>query len=145
MTASASLPWIPGAVRALLLADEEFAASCGGYCATRAPADITGPFAQCRMVGNYSLGGNVGYRPLVQVDGWAPESMSSTDPTFAAWNVAANAARVLAAAANVRWQSIDYTARVVDGPMEGAPDTSRGPASPLLRFLVRAELTVHNY
>lgn len=142
---TAALPWMPGAVRALLLADAEFTAACGGYCAATAPSTITGPFAQLRLVGNYPLAGNVAFKPLVQVDGWAPASMTTTDPTGAAWRVAAEAARVLAEAANVTWRSVGYTARVVDGPMEGAPDTSRGTATPLLRALVRAELTVHNH
>lgn len=142
---TAALPWIPGAVRALLLADTGFAAACGGYCASNAPASITGPFAQLRLAGNYSLAGNVAYKPLIQVDGWAPESMTSADPVLAAWTVAAEAARVLAGAANIRWQTVDYTPRVVDGPMEGASDTSRGPSSVLVRSLVRAELTVHNH
>ncbi|MGW5645063.1 hypothetical protein ACWEV3_40980 [Saccharopolyspora sp. NPDC003752] len=142
---TAALPWVPGAVRALLLADAEFSAACGGYCAPTSPTTITGPFAQLRLVGNFPLAGNVAFRPLVQVDGWAPASMTTVDPTAAAWRVAAEAARVLAGAANVRWSSIDYSARVVDGPVEGVADTSRGTATALLRALVRAELTVHNH
>lgn len=143
---TAALPWIPGALRSLLLADPMFSASCGGYCASRPPGAISGPFAQLRMAGNYNLDGqNIGWKPLVQLDGWAPADLSSQDPVLATWKIASEAARVLAKAANVSWQTIHYTASVVDGPMEGSADTSRGPASPLIRHLVRAELTVHNH
>lgn len=140
-----TLPWMPGAVRSLLLADAAFSAACGGWCTPSAPTRITGPFAQVRIAGNYAVDArNSVYRPLIQIDGWAPEDLAGEDPTLATWQIAAEAARILAGARNVAWQSVHYTARVVDGPMVGEPDTSRGPSSALIRHLLRAELNVHN-
>lgn len=137
-----SLPWIPGAVRALLLADPEFAEACPGGVSPRAPADVTRPYATVQAVGNYQMDANATvYRPLIQVDGWCGSTSSSPQPL--AWRVAAEAARVLSAARNAPWQDLHFTARLTDGPMELPPDVSRGPSLPVYRAVIRAELTVH--
>lgn len=136
-------PWIPGAVRVLLLSDAGFVAACGGRCSTRAPSDVTQPFAVIRVAGNNAITPDgVAFSPLVQVEGWCAPG-GDADPESTAWGIAAQAARVLGRARNVGYESLRYSARVVDGPMPGPVDTSRGASTPLYRALVRAELTAH--
>lgn len=135
-------PWIPGAIRALLLADAGFVAACGGRCSTRAPSDITRSYATVQTPGNRAITADgVAFSPLVQVDGWCAPG-GEEDPEVVAWRIAAAAATVLGRARNVTYQTIAYSARLVDGPLAGV-DTSRGTDSPLYRALVRAELTAH--
>lgn len=135
------LPWLPGAIRVLLLADLDFNSACQGRAGTRLPGDMTKPFAQIRVPGGLDLGGG-GYKPLVQVDGWAAPA-DGEDPEIVVWRIATRAARVLRTARNVQYQSMHYTPRVLDGPM-ATEDTSRGPDAPLYRALIRAEITIHN-
>lgn len=136
------LPWIPGAIRALLLADLDFTAACQGRAGTRLPADMTRPYAQIRIPAPGGDMGGGGYRPLVQVDGWAAPG-DGEDPERVAWRIATRAARVLRYARNVAYESMHYSPRVIDGPL-AAEDTSRGTGSPLYRALIRAEITIHN-
>lgn len=135
------LPWIPPAVRALLLADATFNTACGGRCGTRA-GDATKPYALVRATAIPRDTSAGVWSPLVQVDGWCGAGASSLDPEEAAWQIAVSAARVLARARNVTWQNIRYSARVTDGPIPDI-DTSRGSDNPMYRALIRAELTVH--
>lgn len=138
-----ALPWIPGSVRSLLMADAPFAAACQNRCGTRLPTDMTKPFAQIRVAGGFSMSGDdVAWSPIIQLDGWAAPG-GDVDPEVAAWNIAAAAARVLGRARNVTYESMRYTARLIDGPLTDV-DTSRGTGSPLYRALIRAELRVHN-
>jgi hypothetical protein len=135
------LPWIPPAVRVLLLADAEFTAACGGRCVTRLPSDMTKPVAQLRATAipiDVSAGA---WSPMVQVDGWCAPG-GPVDPEQAAWRVAVAASRVLARARNVAWENIHYKARVTDGPLTDI-DTARGLTAPLYRAFIRAELIVH--
>lgn len=143
MTAPAPpiLPWIPPAVRALLLPDPEFAAACGGRCSTRLPADVSKPTATLQATAvpiDVSAGM---WSPMVQVDGWCAPG-GPVDPEQAAWRIAVAAARVFARARNVPWQNIRWSARVTDGPMTDI-DTARGESAPIYRAFIRAELKVH--
>lgn len=137
-----SLPWIPGAVRQLLLADPVFNAACGGRLMTILPSGLTF-CAQLRLPGNNSISGDgVAFSPLVQVDGWCVPGIPGTDPEMKAWEIAAEAARVLGRARNVTYQTMSYSGRLIEGPLPDV-DTSRGEDSPLYRAIVRAGLAVH--
>lgn len=136
------LPWVPGAVRQLLLADAGFATACGGRVMTILPSTITF-CAQLRLPGNNSISGDgVAYSPLIQVDGWCVPGISGVDPERKAWEIAAHAARVLGRARNVIYQTMSYSGRLVEGPLPDV-DTSRGESTPVYRAIVRAELAVH--
>lgn len=136
------LPWIPPAIRTLLLADSGFSATCGGRCSTRAPSNVTAPYATIQTPGGFALDASAGaWTPLVQVDGWCPPG-GATDPEKAVWAIAATAAAVLSRARNIAYQNIHYTARVTDGPLTDE-DVTRGAANPLYRALIRAELVIH--
>lgn len=143
MTAPAPpvLPWIPPAIRELLLSDLEFAAATGGRVSTRHPSDVTRPYATLQATAvpiDVSAGA---WSPMVQVDGWCAPG-GEVDPEQAAWRIAVAAARVLSRARNVAWENIRYRARVTDGPLTDI-DTARGASSPLYRAFIRAELLVH--
>lgn len=140
------LPWVPAAIRAYLLADPQFAALVPGRVGTRLPKDMTLPYAQVRVSGpGPDLGGG-GYKPLVQVDGWAaPAEPDAEDPERVAWRIATRAAQVLRTARNVPYESMRYSiSRILDGPFAPDPDVSRGDSSPLYRAVIRAEVTIHN-
>jgi hypothetical protein len=136
------IPWVPGAVRQLLLADTGFNTACGGRLSTRLPGIVTF-CAQLRVSGLNSLSGDgVAWSPLVQVDGWCAPDIAGTDPEVKAWQIAAAAARVLGRIRNVTYQNMTYSGRLIEGPIPDV-DTSRGESSPLYRAIVRAELAVH--
>lgn len=140
----APLPWIPDAIRERLLADVVFAGLLEpDRVVFDQPPDVTVPFATIQVPGNIPISGDgVAYSPLVQVDGWCPTS----DPAAAriAWDIASAAGLVLGRSRNISYGSINYSARITDGPMSGPLDVSRGSASPLKRALIRAELRVHS-
>lgn len=143
MTAPAPpvLPWIPPAARSVLLADADFTDACGGRLSTRAPADVSQPFATVQatvLPVDVSAGA---WLPMVQVDGWCPPG-GTVDPEQAVWRIAVAAALVFARARNVAYENVHYSARVTDGPLTDI-DESRGKANPLYRAFIRAELTVH--
>lgn len=135
-----SLPWIPGAIRVPLLADTQFNTACGGRLSTRLPSPLTF-CARIRLAGNNSLSGDgVAWSPLVQVEGWcAPDLEGIPNPDEKAWDIAAEAARVLSRLRNISYQNTHYSSRVVEGPLPDV-DTSRGESTPLYWALVRAEL-----
>lgn len=142
MTAPGPIPWIPGAVRQLLLADPAFVTACGNRLMTRLSSTVTF-CAQLRAPGLNSLSGDgVAWSPLVQVDGWCAPGIPDTDPEVKAWEIAAHAARVLGRARNVTYQNMTYSGRLIEGPIPDV-DTSRGESTPLYRAIVRAELAVH--
>lgn len=135
------LPWIPPAIRTLLLADEDFTEACGGRLSTRSPADVSLPYATVQATAlprDVSAGA---WSPLVQLDGWCAPG-GPVDPERAAWDIAVSAARVFSRARNVAYLNIRYTARVTDGPLTDIDET-RGSANPLHRAFIRAELIVH--
>lgn len=140
----AALPSMRHAVRALLVADAGFVAVLPMARLTfKAPPSVTTKYGTIQIPGNNSLSGDgVAWSPLVQVDGWCPMTDEAADDL--AWDIAAAAAAVLGRARNVTYQNITYSARLIDGPMAGPPDVSRGESEPLARALIRAELTVHN-
>jgi hypothetical protein len=139
---TAVIPWVPGAVRRQLLDDPTFFAECGGQVLTRLPSEITF-CAQLRIAGNNSLdGAGVAFSPLVQLDGWCAPGLDGIDPEMKAWQIAAAGAAVLGRIRNAIYQTMSYSARVVEGPLPDV-DTSRGESAPLYRAIVRAELAVH--
>lgn len=132
------IPWIPGAVRQLLLADAEFTAACGGRVSTILHSTVTF-CAQIRTPGLNSMSGDgVAWSPLVQVDGWCAAGLG-LEPEVKAWEIASHAARILGRARNVTYQNMTYSGRLVEGPLPDV-DTSRGESTPLYRAIVRAEL-----
>lgn len=141
MTDPAPIPWIPPAIRALLLADSAFAAECGGRVSTRLPSTVAF-CAQIRVPGLNSLSGDgVAWSPLVQVDGWCSPDVAGVDPEQKAWAIAAHAARILGRARNITYGTMTYSGRLIEGPIPDV-DTSRGESTPLYRAIVRAELSV---
>lgn len=138
---STPVPWIPAALRIPLLADATFNTACGGRLSTRLTGRITF-CAQLRVAGNNSLdGGGVAFSPLVQLDGWCAPGLD-VDPEVKAWEIAAAGAAVLGRIRNLIYQTMAYSARIVEGPLPDV-DTSRGESTPLYRAIVRAELAVH--
>jgi hypothetical protein len=136
------LPWIPAALRAYLLADAPFTAASGGKVSTRAPSSVTEPYVTLQLPTPLGVMGGGGYKPIVQVDAWCDPG-GAEDPEVIVWRIALRAARRLERARNVAYQTMRWSARVLDaGPLP--PDKSRGDDSPLYRAMCRAELTVHN-
>lgn len=147
MTAPAPLlPYVPGAVRAFLLADAEFRARVVERCSTRAPGDILRPFAVVQSLP--SAGGDASggvWRPIVQVTGWcgkAAGEAAQLDPEFVAWNIAVHAAALLSRARNVAYQNMHWSADPYEGPIR-LLDTTRGDATPLYGQGIRALLKIH--
>lgn len=136
-----SLPWVPGAVRAVLLADATFSGLIGApRVLFEAPPSVTTSFVIIQAPGGFSLSGDgVAWSPLVQVDAYSP---ITPDARKDVWTLVATAAQVLGRARNIGYESMFYSGRIVDGPLEGV-DTSRGTANPLRRALIRAELKAH--
>ena len=138
------LPWVSLAVKNLLAADAAFVAAVGaaGRIYTRAPSSVTGPYVTIQLPTPLGAMGGGGYKPIVQVDAWRAEA-GTEDPELAVWRIAMRAKNVLQVARNVQYQTMHWSARVIDaGPLP--PDKSRGDDSPLYRAMVRAELTIHN-
>jgi hypothetical protein len=140
------LPYLPGAIRSLLLADSTFNTRCGGRCTVKkAPPDVTSPFAVVQMPGSNPLD-DQGWalKPLIQVNAWCPEAWS-TDPDKTTWDMIDAAWGVLSHARYVTVTdtrgTTAYTVRLVDGPLP-TEDVSRGTSTPLQGYLLRAELTV---
>ena len=139
------LPWIPGALRELLLFDPDFTAACHGRVSTKAPSDVVTPFALARPMVNSVIpldGG--GYKVMVQVDGnCASGGYGGEEAEVITWRIADRAKRVFLRSRNVEYQTMHYSMRVVGlGPLP--VDVSRGESSPLDRAGVRAEMTIHN-
>lgn len=142
------LPYLPALLRGYLLADATFSGLCGGRCGTRAPADITTPYAVVQAPGGFPADASAGaWVPLAQVNGWCAPGNGATDPEVAAWNIAARAAVLLSRARNVVWAGPNGSparwsvSRIIDGPLP-IRDDSRGEAVPVYGCLVRAELRV---
>lgn len=135
-------PWVPGAIRAYLLADAAFATASAGRVGSRLPSDMTKPFVQIRVIGNISLSDtSFAKSPLVQLDCWVAPG-GSGDPEVVSWDLAAAAADLLSRARNVSYEDMTWRARLVDGPI-GNIDTTRGTGSPLYGALIRVELKTH--
>lgn len=134
-------PWVPGAVRAFLLADVAFAAACESRCGTRLPDDMTKPFVQVRVSGNIVLTAGFAKSPLVQIEPWVPPGRV-LDPEVEAWNLAELAGNLLDKARNVTYSGMTWSGRWVDGPIPRV-DVTRGEASPLYGAPIRIELKTH--
>lgn len=137
------LPFIPAAVRALLVNDDRWTALVTpARTLTRAPANVTTPFALVKAPPAVPLDVSGGaWAPLVQVEFYCPPT-GVEDPETVAWRGAATAAAILSRTRNATYQTMRYKARVIDGPLTDV-DTSRGDSTPLYRAFIRAELTVH--
>jgi hypothetical protein len=137
------VPHLAGAVRAFLLGDASFAALVPGGLLTAAPTDVTKPFA-VMLTSATPLSADAGaWRGTIALNGCATIPSGTTQPLTVAWDIAATAAALFARARNVVYQTIVYSARVTDGPMEMPLDKSRGDAAPVYGVQVRAELTIH--
>lgn len=136
------LPWMPAAIRALLLSDSSFTVLIHpSRLVFKAPPTVTTPFVVIQVPNAApSTGDGVGWKPMVQVDAYTPASEADAAETV--WNLAATAARVLGRARNISYSGITYSGRHFDGPRPDV-DTSRGTSSPLARATVRAELVLH--
>jgi hypothetical protein len=138
------LPWIPGAVRAYLLTDAPFAASCGSRVQTRGDSSIVLPYCTVRMVtGTASLGGGT-YKPVVQIDAWSLDNQAE-DVEIVVWRIAFRASRALETARNVAYQTLHWSTARVLGVNALDPDKSRGDSAPLYRAAARVELSIHNH
>lgn len=137
------LPFVPGMIRAFLLADPAWTAAFPApRTVTRAPASATTPFALVKAPPAVPVEASAGaWTPLVQVEAYAPAG-ANPDPEVTAWQGAALAAALLSRARNVPYQNCWWSARVIDGPLPDV-DISRGNANPLYRAIIRAELRVH--
>jgi hypothetical protein len=142
------LPWIPAAIRQALLEDAAFVAACGGagrIATTRAPSDVTKPFALARLVVNSvtTLGGG-GYRAWIQIDGFCPVTGyggEEADPI--AWRIATRGKRALERVRNRPYESMRFSChpRAV-GALD--PDDSRGDDATLSRAAAQIEVVIHN-
>lgn len=139
----APLPSMRRVVRDFLLSQSAFASLITAERVVfKAPPDVTTKFVVVQIPGNTAISGdNVAWSPLVQVDGYCPDS--DAESADVAWDLAAAAAEAFREARNVTIGTISYRARVLD-LLPAAPDVSRGTSNPLARALMRAELTVHN-
>jgi hypothetical protein len=143
------LPYVPGAIRQLLLADSAFTAAVGGRCTVKkSPPDVTSPFAVVQIPGGAPLD-EQGWvlQPLIQVNVWCPDSWAAADPDVVAWDGISAVRRVLQSARYVTYSdtrgSMTYSARITDGPLP-TEDTTRGDSTPLQGYLLRAELTLQD-
>jgi hypothetical protein len=140
------LPHIPGAVRALLLADATFKTRCFDRCTVkRAPSDVTQPFAVVQMPGNIPMDGQGwAFKPLVQVNAWCPQEWTD-DPDVVTWDMIDAAIGVFSKARYVTVTdergATAYTIRLTDGPLP-TEDKTRGDGNPLQGYWIRGELTL---
>jgi hypothetical protein len=142
------LPWLPGAVRELLLADGPFAAACPSarLATSAAPGTVTTPFALMRVVvGSLRPLGGGGYLVDVQLDAFCPKAgYDGEEADRIVWRIAHRATRALIQAKNVPYQTMHWSTRRIPfaGPLD--PDKSRGDDATLNRAAARAELAIHN-
>jgi hypothetical protein len=144
VTVESDLPWVPLAVKDLLAADAAFVEAVGatGRIYTRAPASVAAPYVTIQLPTPLGAMGGGGYKPIVQVDAWRVEA-GTEDPEIVVWRIAMRAKNVLQVARNVPFETMHWSARVIDcGPLP--PDRTRGDDSPLYRAMCRAELTIRN-
>lgn len=137
-----TLPPLTGAVRDLLLPDGSFSAACHGRLGTRAPDDVTIPYAVMRVDANPAGGNGVAWRCTVQLNGCCTRPIDDVEPEDVAWNIAAHAARIFDHARNITWNTFTYSGRVQMGPIPSI-DRSRGDNAPVYWAFIRAELTAH--
>ncbi|WP_432845975.1 tail completion protein gp17 [Amycolatopsis sp. CA-161197] len=152
MTAAYTLPDLHEPIRALLLADAEFAALTGGRLATRAPDDVTAPYAVflCEANPLSESSRSVGWRGTVRLNGCATRPVGAVLPETLAWRICAAAARVLDRSGQQTWaeddpdgRTVTYTPRLTDGPLAMTPDTSRGPETVVYWRTIRATFPIH--
>lgn len=119
-------------------------AACGGRLSERLPSSVTLPVATIQFPSSIGAMGGGGYRPLVQIDGWAPPGVyAGLEASAVVWRIVSRAKRALEQTANEQFETMHWSARPVD-LMPLPPDVSRGEANPLMRAMTRAVLSVHN-
>jgi hypothetical protein len=138
-----TMPPLTGAIRELLFADPDFVTACFGRLATKAPDDVTEPYAVLRTSATPVGANTVAWRGTAQINGCCGFPVADTDPEDVAWNIAAHAARIFGRARNVSWQNVTYSSRVETGPIPGVPDKTRGDGAPIYWVFVRADLSIH--
>ncbi|MFD8496340.1 hypothetical protein [Amycolatopsis sp. NPDC059657] len=145
MTGTYTLPNLAEPIRELLLADGPFAALTQSRLGTRAPEDVTTPYAVLRCAASplSSSSRSVGWRGTVQLHGCATGWVNSKAPETVSWDICAAAARVLDRSGQQIWGDVTYTPRLTDGPLPMDPDRSRGEANVVHWALIRAELIIH--
>lgn len=140
------LPWFHAAVRQRLAADTDFMAACFQRLTEHAnqPTNVNVPYATIQFPTSIGSLGGGGYRPMVQVDGWAPdEGYGGVEASLLVWRMVSRAKRALEACQNVNYQTMYWSARPTD--LLALPkDVSRGESNPLAHAATRAVLTVHN-
>jgi len=104
------------------------------------PTPVTAPFVRVQCPNASPANGDlVLWRPLIQVDAYAPPGDTAEDVV---WNLVATAGQVLHRTRNRTVGDVTLSGRLVDGPIPGY-DTSRGESTPLVRCTVRAVLALH--
>lgn len=142
-------PHILAGIRALLLADNDFATLSAGRCSVKkSPPDVTTPFVVVQLAGNVPLDDRAWVTlPLIQVNAWCEDTYVAADPDLVTWDLVNAALKVIANAHYVTFTdgrgSATYRARITDAP-QPAEDTSRGDGAPLQGYLFRAELTLQS-
>jgi hypothetical protein len=139
------LPWMSGAVIAVLSADTTFTDTCSGRVAGRTPSDVTTPYVTVRTLINPPINSSRGtWRPTVRVTAWCPPAFAGTDqdPFLVAWRIASTAAAVLAPLERHQqtYENAFYSPIVTQGPTEEV-DTSRGPEAPMYGCSIEIEMT----
>jgi hypothetical protein len=147
VVAESDLPWVPGAVRQVLLADTAFATACHHRLATtRAFSDVGLPFGLLRVVvGSLQPLGGGGYKVDVQLDAFClGAGYADEEPDPIVWRIANRGVRVLQQTKNQRYQTMHWSVSRIPfaGPLD--PDDSRGDDTVLYRAAARAELAIHN-
>lgn len=152
VTAAYTLPDLTEPIRALLLGDDEFTDLTSGRLATRAPADVTTPYAVISCSANplSASSRSVGWRGGVVLHGCASRPVGSALPETLAWRICAAAARVLDRSGQQTWtetepggRTLTYTPRLTDGPLAMPPDTTRGEDAVIYWRLIRATMPIH--
>lgn len=140
------LPWIPAAIREALRLDATFTtATLDRISTTKAPGDVTKPFAMVRLVVNSvtTLGGG-GYRAWVQIDGFCPDAgYNGEEADSIVWRIATRGKRALEQVRNRPYGSMHFSChpRAV-GTLD--PDDSRGDDVILRRAAAQVEVLIHN-
>lgn len=139
------LPWMSGAIIAVLRADPTFADTCDGRVAGSTPSDVSTPYVTVRTLVNPPIHAARGkWRPTVRVTAWCPPAFTGTDqdPFLVAWGIAAAAAAAMAPLERRQqtYQTAYYSPIVTQGPTEEV-DTSRGPEAPMYGCSIEIELT----
>lgn len=124
------MPYVPGAIRQLLLADETFQALLHGGKVTcrEVPDPLTKPHVTVKAVGNQGSDPML-RRLIVQITPWIPSrdvSGIQEDPDVTAWKLASHAGQLLGRAKNIIIDDAHaYSTNWLEGPVQ-LEDKTRG-------------------